>query len=1575
MTIGGVAPQDERLQRAIPDRAKSRQITALDKEPTRPFPFVSPITNTNDSAQLNAEQVASIGATLRDLGVAPNSFAWAPSPAGPYPGLSPLMEGDEALFFGRDIEIRNGLKALEELRATVTRRAFVIQAPSGAGKSSFLRAGLWRRLRRHAAFTPLAIIRVAKGAVHNKEWGLVTGLFDTIMRSERIARRLSCDRDEIEDRASTDLTRLLAEIADADASKTGRRTLLFGIDQAEEMTRLSPDEDVEFDYLLRVLLGSPGDLDLRLVLAARDDGVDAIFSRLARAGLPPDKVETWRLHRLPVTRFDDIILGPAKVAQRAGWPLAIDPALVDALVAAAAGDDAGEALPILALALQRMVAKRRTPDGRITLKPQDAVSFVEGAVSDAAAEALAKTGKSQDDLRRLVIPCLATWDPRAGSEGGARRQIASAASLFADDRADLLTLADAFVDQHLLTRSKTDAGSAYEVAHDALLHVAPLRELMFERREKFERARILEIEARDWLASESSEDRLGRSGERLREARDLLADPDFGPELLRREPHVADYLDACREFEREQIDKRRRIIGRAFVKPALQALEVGAIEPALRLAAAGWLLADDLDFELVPELWGPAERAIFDNKTQTVLRGHIGPVGVSSFSPDGRRIVTASDDNTARVWDSETGEEIVLLKAHSGSVYSASFSPDGRRIVTASADNTARLWDAESGKEIAQLKAHSGKVWTASFSPDGRRMATASFDATARVWDTESGEEIVLLKAHSGSVYSVSFSPDGRRIVTASADNTARLWDAESGKGIALLKAHSGSVYGVSFSPDGCQVVTASADKTARLWDAESGKENALLEAHAETVWSVSFSPDGRWIVTASVDNTARVWNAESGKQIALLKGHLGWVYGASFSPDGRRIVTASVDGSARVWDAKSGKEISLLQAHAGGVRGASFSPDGRRIVTASVDGSARVWGAESGQAIALLKAHSGWVWNASFSPDGRRIATASFDATARVWDAESGKEIVLLKAHSGSVYSASFSPDGRRIVTASADNTARLWDAESGKEIAQLKAHSGKVWTASFSPDGRRIVTASSDHTARVWDAECGKEIALLKAHSGSVYGASFSPDGRWIVTASSDDTARVWDAESGEEIALLKAHSGSVYGVSFSPDGRQIATASWDNTARVWDAESGREIALLKAHTETVWSALFSPDGRRIVTASDDSTARVWDAESGKQIALLEAPMGAVRSASFSPDGRRIVTASFDATARVWDAESGKEIALLKAHLLPVNSASFSPDGRWIVTASTDATARVWDVSRTEAIASERPALLTAALGRGIGWRTEVEAADLLMQDAPEDMFAEAVARLGDRSSVVSNLVAKLRAPLHSSCYLSPTQFAERVRRGGDRQASSRAARILVVEDELWILQMVSEELDVEGFSVLRAETGEVALSIIKSGQVVDVLFTDIRLPGELDGWELAATAREAKPELPVIYTSAYYELEKKKAVPGSVFLEKPYLPSAIVKTIRTLLPTLNGKGYLEARDAISAWIDDCCERDPQAWETRADLWRSWSAWALKEGELEGSKKNFYQRLEAHGYPQQRRHAERGFCGLKFR
>jgi WD40 repeat protein/serine/threonine protein kinase/tetratricopeptide (TPR) repeat protein len=641
---------------------------------------------------------------------------------------------------------------------------------------------------------------------------------------------------------------------------------------------------------------------------------------------------------------------------------------------------------------------------------------------------------------------------------------------------------------------------------------------------------------------------------------------------------------------------------------------------------------------------------------------HDGTVWHAEFSTDGHRVVTASQDGKARVWDAASGQPLSPPLKHNGGVQHASFSPDGRRVVTACAVNgkpgEARVWDAASGQPITPPLKHNAQVLHASFSPDGRHVVTASEDRTARVWNAASGQPLSPPLQHINGVRHASFSPGGRRVVTASFDSTARVWDAASGQPITPPLKHNAQVLHSSFSPDGCHVVTASADKTARVWDATSGQPLTPPLNHDGLVRHVSFSPDGRRVVTASYDSTARVWDAASGEPLTPPLNHNGGVRHATFSPDGRRVVTASYDNTARVWDAASGQPLTPPLKQNGGVQHASFSPDGHRVVTASFQ-EARVWDATSAQPITPPLKHNEWVQHASFSPDGRRVVTASVDKTARVWDATSSRPITPPLKHNWGVRHASFSPDGHRVVTASEDTTARVWDAASGQPLTPPLKHKLPVWHASFSPDGRRVLTASGS-TVQVWDAANGQPITLPLKHNGTVWHASFSPDGRRLVTASDDGIARVWDAASGQPLTPPLKHNGPVYHASFSPGGRRVLTASDDGIARVWDAASGEPITPPLKHNWGVRHASFSPDGHRVVTASEDTTARVWDAANGQPITLPLKHNGPVYHASFSPNGRRVLTASQDGMARVWAFSPDERPAadlLLLAEFLATN------------------------------------------------------------------------------------------------------------------------------------------------------------------------------------------------------------------------------------------------------------------------------------------------------------------------------
>jgi WD40 repeat protein len=317
------------------------------------------------------------------------------------------------------------------------------------------------------------------------------------------------------------------------------------------------------------------------------------------------------------------------------------------------------------------------------------------------------------------------------------------------------------------------------------------------------------------------------------------------------------------------------------------------------------------------------------------------------FSPDGKQILTVYG-NTVFLWDAQDSKLLGKPLSHSGAISAAQFSPDGTRVVTASDDGTARVWDVLSHQAVTGPCKHRAGIRFVQFSPDGNWIATASAENTAIIWDAQNGKPLIEPLKHSGGVNSVDFSPDSSQIVTSSDDFTARVWGTKNGQPVGEPLRHNGKVSSVRFSPDGKKIVTASDDGTARVWDAKNGQALIKPLRHDSKVNSAHFSPDDRGIiVTASDDGTARIWDAKNGGLLTADLRHPSSVRSAQFSPDGKRIVTLDIHGVVRVWDVQSGAALSepftLQNSEAPIAFAAEFSPDGRRIVVAYSD-AARVW-------------------------------------------------------------------------------------------------------------------------------------------------------------------------------------------------------------------------------------------------------------------------------------------------------------------------------------------------------------------------------------------------------------------------------------------------------------------------------------------------------------------------------------------------------------------------------------------------------------------------------------------------------
>ena len=555
------------------------------------------------------------------------------------------------------------------------------------------------------------------------------------------------------------------------------------------------------------------------------------------------------------------------------------------------------------------------------------------------------------------------------------------------------------------------------------------------------------------------------------------------------------------------------------------------------------------------------------------------------------------------------------LWIHEDSVNDLRFSPDGSRVLTASDDGKVYLWDSETGKEaIAPLSAGS-RVIFALFSRDGQRIAAASRDGTARIWDIQDTAAPPVVLIPGGMLRWLDFSRDGRQIVTASG-KAARVWEVTTGKPLPGELPHSDMVNVALFSPDGRWLATAGDDGQVRLWDAATRKATPVVIAFDRAVLCLAFSPDSKHLAIGSAGGFAHVWDVARGVPVGPRLRQRDRIIHLAFSPNGRRLLTTSEGGAAMIWRVADGEPLVEPMRHKSVVRWAVFSPDGCRVATAGDDNSARVWSANTGLPLTPPLPANGSVNCVAFSPDGRCLATASDDGTARLWDVACRHQAqvvdeadVFLSRVDRDLRLGSLaalrrpaspdqtSPDGRFVLKIGKNNTARVYDVHSGEPVTPPLAHHGDITYAAFSPDGRMVVTTSIDQTARVWNAATGAPLSPSLNHASTVEFADFSPDGRRLVTASDDNTARIWDIGSGELLTPPLKHDGSVLQARFSPDGRRVATGSPDQTARVWDAGSGQTLTPPFRHPWSVRQVRFSPDGRNLLTTSPTGTVWSWN------------------------------------------------------------------------------------------------------------------------------------------------------------------------------------------------------------------------------------------------------------------------------------------------------------------------------------------------------------------------------------------
>ena len=325
-----------------------------------------------------------------------------------------------------------------------------------------------------------------------------------------------------------------------------------------------------------------------------------------------------------------------------------------------------------------------------------------------------------------------------------------------------------------------------------------------------------------------------------------------------------------------------------------------------------------------------------------------GSVFRASFSPDGEQVVAGcvAVDTKVKIWAVADGKTVQTFR-HGKAVMNSTFSPTGDRIVTGSADGVVRIWDLDSGGDLLHEILPGGEPVFVQFDPSGKKLLIKTFEGSFGVWDSESGFPVfdpIMLEGE------VEFSVDGQLVIVGGADGILRVVDSESGKVTQLGDRHSAGI-GIGLHPDGIHVSTSAFGDFLKIWSMETG-ELAWSAPTRESNLATTFHPEGDIVAVCNAKNSdwelgrIDLWNWRTGERPVEALQSEGQVYPGAlqFSPDGRFIAAGTVNGIMLVWEVSTGKRLYRARQHSGRIWTLSFSQDSKRLLTSGGDGAVNIY-------------------------------------------------------------------------------------------------------------------------------------------------------------------------------------------------------------------------------------------------------------------------------------------------------------------------------------------------------------------------------------------------------------------------------------------------------------------------------------------------------------------------------------------------------------------------------------------------------------------------------------------------------
>ncbi len=1209
---------------------------------------------------------------LQAKGLAPETFIWPPVDEPhrkPYRGLAPMEAEDAGIFFGRDADIHQLLDELASLRIKTPPRFLSILGASGAGKSSFMRAGILPRLMRYPGlYAPLPIIRPEQSAMKGQN-GLKNALLMTLKQYGQPISKAQLIRQL--DNNPLAIFASIAKLARLPNAKNSP-TLVIAIDQAEEL--FTSDGKAESETFLQLLnsIIHQDDVPIMVLCTIRSNAFEALQSTTLLTGVHQ---HIYSLQPIAKGAYQQIIEGPIKALKNTSEAISIDAKLTQALLDDIEKGTGKDALPLLAFTLEQLY--NNSIDKHLSLAEYQQMGGIEGAIEKAVEKALREAKNDpnvpNDDrqclalLKQGLIPWLAGIDKET-------KQPKRAVARLNDIPETSRPLINYFIDNRLLSVSeetieadKTDEKTTQKVYNIELTHESVLRQWarlngwLQEDLDALSNLDALQSAAMQWEANGRNSQWLNHKQGRLADAEALLTHKRFTAAISQSE---REYLKKCRQKERR--GQRLLMAGFFFAiilatgasffayqsnkNEKLAVVETQKTQEALVEANHNYALALN-------------EKAIQAEKEKNIDQEMLYRLHMEKLKKDNSLIqpnnLLMSKTQPKTFWSSHH------TRLSFWPVKNVAISSGDGVIITNSGEGKITSWDSKTGNFIKSFQAsninNQSKLYRrratltpyiTSFSSNGKNIVThIRLESIIKMWDTKSERLLQTFDIPNHLILNnLYLSNNGNILASSSRDSSLlkkqksqyiNIWEKKTGQLLKTIKP--GFFEQMDLSPDGSLIAIAK-PHSVELWNIKTEKNITLFKFNRNYLVGVRFSPDGKKLASVLADNTIRLWDIHSFKQLAVFKGHSKLITSIDFSPDGKKLASSSDDKTLRVWDIESTNILNVLKTNKSGVNKIKFYPDNNKLIYIIQDRSAGRWNLENNQTTTSQSNDS--IDAIALSPNNKLLATAFYNQII-LWETVTGKQLnITMKHYGGKINDLDFSPDGEILVYSSSNGTVRLWNLRKN-DYFDISDNITRPRIIKFSPSGQLLAIVSSDHTIHLWDKNIRSVIKVLKKHKDTISNIAFSPDGKTLISGSHDQTIRVWDIQTGNNLKTIDCQK-LVRDISLSPDGKIIASAlrddeRWAIVFALWDTAEGKIVKIIDEHLlnyERSSRISFSPDGKKIAFNAKANNIRVFDANNFHLVETLTGTPIDIEEILFFSDSRIIVTNTFGFGIRFWNA-----------------------------------------------------------------------------------------------------------------------------------------------------------------------------------------------------------------------------------------------------------------------------------------------------------------------------------------------